>query len=196
MLSATLSVSTRPAGEPPRGPEYESHRTLLTPEASVLECRYLLGNVKAKPAGSSWRPKRLRRPELGRGARSRVGGECRGTRYAIRTPQFPPKRRRSLTVLLRDIAAVWPPTVWVSSFSGNDPLSPNPIEALIQSAQAGTEGVRLTVTEGGREFSTTILLDDDPLRRSVAATLAALRGQPLSQAGEQQVEVEDSRSAK
>jgi hypothetical protein len=78
---------------------------------------------------------------------------------------------------------------WVGSYSGLDKLGPDTEKAVIQGADVRRDGVRLTVVEGGREFSCVLAVPNGALRKAVREVLSEAHGTRLAEAGELTISV-------
>jgi hypothetical protein len=85
---------------------------------------------------------------------------------------------------VRDVVTFWPPSSWTSSYAGADPLTPRLSKARIVAVRGRKQGVSLQVEDGGRLFSTVLIIEDAESVSDLVTTLDRAKGLSLEDAGD------------
>ena len=88
---------------------------------------------------------------------------------------------------VRDVVS-WPPSSWVSSYSGFDKLIPDLTTATVERVTTRRDGVFLEIRDGERTFSSSIHVRDADERTRVVDALRRAYGRTLEDAGGQVAE--------
>jgi hypothetical protein len=85
---------------------------------------------------------------------------------------------------VKDLLTPWPPGVWVSSYSGLDPTSPNLESAVVTEATAEGHYIHLYISDHGHTYSVAISIPVGEDTAEVSRAISAARGKTLNETGD------------
>ena len=89
---------------------------------------------------------------------------------------------------VRELLPHWPPGVWVGSYPGAGLTAPDLTKAILEGAVAKGYHVQLTISDGGRTYSTAIQVPTGQDPKRMAKVISAATGKAFDEAGDLEIE--------